>query len=218
VSELVGRRAEREAVEQLLTRARAGHRGALVVRGEAGIGTVLIDQAHEAAAASGFRVESSVGVEAEAQFAFAGLHQLCSPVLSRLAEVPDPQQGALGVAFGLRAGPPPDRFLVGQATLSLVAEVAEERVGQRQRHRLGARAGRALPSADQRRPGRRGARARSHRAAQQVPARLVATGATSREVATELFLSPRTIEARLRSISRKLGITSRRQLRELPLP
>jgi DNA-binding CsgD family transcriptional regulator len=49
-------------------------------------------------------------------------------------------------------------------------------------------------------------------------ARLVATGATSREVASQLFLSPRTIEAHLRSIFRKLGITSRRQLRELPLP
>jgi DNA-binding NarL/FixJ family response regulator len=49
-------------------------------------------------------------------------------------------------------------------------------------------------------------------------ARLVATGATSREVGAQLFLSPRTIEAHLRNIFRKLGITSRRQLRELPLP
>ena len=49
-------------------------------------------------------------------------------------------------------------------------------------------------------------------------ARLVADGATSREVGTQLFLSPRTIEAHLRNIFRKLGITSRRQLRELPLP
>ncbi|MGC5382761.1 helix-turn-helix transcriptional regulator [Micromonospora sp. DT68] len=49
-------------------------------------------------------------------------------------------------------------------------------------------------------------------------ARLVATGATSREVGAQLFLSPRTIEAHLRSIFRKLGITSRRQLKELALP
>jgi DNA-binding CsgD family transcriptional regulator len=124
----VGRRAEREAVEQVLVQARSGRSGALVVRGEAGIGkTALVDQAREAAASSGFRVESSVGVEAEAQFAFAGLHQLCSPLLGRLAKLPDPQQAALGVAFGLRAGPAPDRFLVGLATLTLVAEVAEER-------------------------------------------------------------------------------------------
>jgi DNA-binding CsgD family transcriptional regulator len=48
-------------------------------------------------------------------------------------------------------------------------------------------------------------------------ARLVATGATSREVGAQLFVSPRTIEAHLRSIFRKLDITSRRQLRDLPL-
>jgi DNA-binding CsgD family transcriptional regulator len=124
----VGRRAEREAVEQVLARARAGRSEALVVRGEAGIGkTALLEQALEAAAASGFRVESCAGVEAEAQFAFAGLHQLCSPMLGRLDQLPGPQRAALGVAFGLRAGPAPDRFLVGLATLTLVAEVAEER-------------------------------------------------------------------------------------------
>ncbi|MCL3859606.1 LuxR family transcriptional regulator [Actinotalea sp. K2] len=127
LSDLVGRRAERETVEQVLVRARAGRSGALVVRGEAGIGkTALLDQAREAAASSGFRVESAVGVEAEAQFAFAGLHQLCGPLLGGLAALPDPQQAALGVAFGLRGGPAPDRFLVGLATLTLVAEVAEE--------------------------------------------------------------------------------------------
>lgn len=127
MSELVGRRAEREAVERVLLRARAGRSGALVVRGEAGIGkTALIDQARETASSSGFRVESSVGVEAEAQFAFAGLHQLCSPLMGSLGALPDPQQSALGVAFGLRAGPVPDRFLVGLAALTLVAEVAEE--------------------------------------------------------------------------------------------
>jgi hypothetical protein len=123
----VGRRAEREAVVRVLAQARAGRSGALVVRGEAGIGkTALLEQALEVAVSSGFRVESCAGVEAEAQFAFAGLHQLCSPLLDRLGELPDPQQGALGVAFGIRAGPAPDRFLVGLATLTLVAEVAEE--------------------------------------------------------------------------------------------
>ncbi len=127
MSDLLGRRVEREAVEQLLAQARAGRSGALVVRGEAGIGkTALLDHARKAAASSFFRVESSVGAEAEAQFAYAGLHQLCSPLLGRLGTLPDPQEAALGVAFGLRAGPAPDRFLVGLATLSLVAEVAEE--------------------------------------------------------------------------------------------
>ena len=127
LSGLVGRRAEREAVERLLTQTRAGRSGSLVVRGEAGIGkTALLEQARGAAALSGFRVQSCVGVEAEAQFAFAGLHQLCNPLLGRLGALPEPQQAALGVAFGRRAGPAPDRFLVGLAALSLVAEVAEE--------------------------------------------------------------------------------------------
>ncbi len=127
MSDLLGRREERETVARLLAQARAGRSGVLVVRGEAGIGkTALLDEARGTAAASGFRVESCAGLEAEAQFAFAGLHQLCHPLLGRLGELPDPQQTALGVAFGLRAGPAPDRFLVGLATLTLVAEVAEE--------------------------------------------------------------------------------------------
>nr|WP_221381542.1 LuxR family transcriptional regulator [Actinoplanes polyasparticus] len=127
MSALVGRRAEREALERVLVRARAGRSAALVVHGEAGIGkTALLEHAREAAGSAGFRVESCAGVGAEAQFAFAGLHQLCSPLLGRLHELPDPQQAALGVAFGLRTGPAPDRFLVGLATLTLVAEVAEE--------------------------------------------------------------------------------------------
>ncbi len=123
----MGRRAERGALERVLARARVGNSGVLVVRGEAGIGkTALLEQAHDAALSSGFRVESCAGAEAEAQFAFAGLHQLCSPLLGRLHELPSPQQAALGVAFGLRSGPTPDRYLVGLATLTLVAEVAEE--------------------------------------------------------------------------------------------
>ena len=80
----------------------------------------------ETAAAAGFRVEDAAGVEAEAEFAFAGLHQLCAPMLARAAELPEPQQAALGVAFGMREGAAPDRFLVGLAVLSLLAEVAED--------------------------------------------------------------------------------------------
>ncbi|WP_254886094.1 AAA family ATPase [Streptomyces sp. NA02950] len=123
---LLGRQAERQAIEGLLAQARAGRSGVLVVVGEAGIGkTALLEAAR--GAAWGFRVERAVGVESEMEFAFAGLHQLCAPLVDHMGALPDPQQAALGVAFGLRAGDPPDRFLVGLAVLSLLAEVAEER-------------------------------------------------------------------------------------------
>ncbi|MCR2825765.1 ATP-binding protein, partial [Microbacterium sp. zg.Y909] len=128
MTHLLGRHAEREAVEKLLTRARSGHSGALVVRGEAGIGkTALLQHARADAQSAGFRVEISVGVESESQFAFAGLHQLCASLLHHASTLPEPQQTALGVALGQQAGDPPDRFLVGLATLNLLAEVAEER-------------------------------------------------------------------------------------------
>jgi DNA-binding CsgD family transcriptional regulator len=58
---------------------------------------------------------------------FAGLHRLCAPMLSRLDALPDPQQNALRVAFGLSAGDAPDRFLAALAALTLLAEIAEER-------------------------------------------------------------------------------------------
>jgi DNA-binding CsgD family transcriptional regulator len=127
VADILGRRAERDEVEQLLAGARAGRSGVLVVCGEAGIGkTALLEHVRDIAPGSGFRVEGSVGVESEAQFAFAGLHQLCAPLLDRAGALPDPQQAALGVAFGLRDGAAPDGFLVGLATLNLLSEVAEE--------------------------------------------------------------------------------------------
>ena len=61
------------------------------------------------------------------ELAFAGLHLLCAPLLDRLERLPAPQRDALGVAFGLRAGAAPDRFMVGLAVLTLLAEVAEDR-------------------------------------------------------------------------------------------
>src|SRR5690606_8790204 len=113
--------------EELLSRARAGRSGTLVLRGEAGIGkTALLEFGRDVADASGFRVESLTGMEAESQFAFAGLHQLCAPLLDRADILPDPQRSALGVAFGRQGGAAPDRFLVGLAVLNLLAEVAEE--------------------------------------------------------------------------------------------
>ncbi|HLV44264.1 MAG TPA: ATP-binding protein, partial [Aggregatilineales bacterium] len=124
---LLGRRTERATLEQVLAGAQGGKSGVVVVRGEAGIGkSALLEYAHAAATTLGSRTESAAGVESETQFAFAGLHQLCAPLLDRAGALPAPQQTALGVAFGLQDGAAPDRFLVGLATLNLLAEVAEE--------------------------------------------------------------------------------------------
>ena len=106
-------------------RARGGSSAVLVVRGEPGIGkTALLDYA--AGRAVGFRVIRAWGVESEMELAFAGLHQLCVPMLGRLDQLPGPQRDALAVAFGMREGPAPDRFLVGLAALSLLAATAED--------------------------------------------------------------------------------------------
>uniref|UniRef100_UPI0013001DA3 AAA family ATPase n=1 Tax=Desertihabitans aurantiacus TaxID=2282477 RepID=UPI0013001DA3 len=127
MQDLLGRDAERRTIEQLLARARAGRSATLVVRGEAGIGkTALLEEARALAERSGSQVASSTGVEAETQFAFAGLHQLCALFLDRGAALPDPQADALAVAFGERSGSAPDPFMVGLAVLNLMAEVSEE--------------------------------------------------------------------------------------------
>jgi DNA-binding CsgD family transcriptional regulator len=123
---LRGRRTECAALDQLLAEARAGQSRVLVLRGEAGVGkTALLDYVHEQA--SGFRVARASGVESEMELAFAGLHQLCTPMLSSLAGLPGPQRDALGTVFGLGTGEAPDRLLAGLAVLGLLSEVAEER-------------------------------------------------------------------------------------------
>ncbi|WP_241681031.1 ATP-binding protein [Pseudactinotalea terrae] len=123
---LLGRRTEREMVEHLLAGARTGRSGVLVVRGEAGIGkTAVLEHAQRTATSAGHRVVLVAGVESETHLAFAGLHQLCAPLLAGAESLPEPQQAALGVAFGLHGGATPDRFLVGLATLNLLAETAE---------------------------------------------------------------------------------------------
>jgi predicted ATPase len=123
---LLNRLAERAALAHLLDAVRAGQSGVLVVRGEPGVGkTALLDYATELAA--GLRVARVAGVESEMELAYAGLQQLCAPILDGLERLPSPQRDALGVAFGLRAGEVPDRFLVGLAALSLLSEVAEKR-------------------------------------------------------------------------------------------
>src|SRR6266567_4313081 len=122
---LLDRLGERAAVDRVLDQARAGSSAVLVVRGEPGIGkTALLGYA--AGRALGFRVVRAWGVESEMELAFAGLHQLCVPMLGRLEHLPGPQRDALAVAFGMREGQAPDRFLVGLAMLSLLAATAED--------------------------------------------------------------------------------------------
>jgi DNA-binding CsgD family transcriptional regulator/tetratricopeptide (TPR) repeat protein len=96
-----------------------------VVHGEPGVGkTALLDYA--VGSAPDMRLLRAVGVESEMTLAFAGLHQLCAPLLDRLERLPDPQHQAVQVAFGLSSGEAPDRFAVGLAVLSLLSDAAEE--------------------------------------------------------------------------------------------
>src|SRR5437879_259443 len=111
---LYGRDTELAAIEELLDRARTGGSGALVVRGDAGIGkTALLGQA---AATAGFHVIRGTGIEAESELPFAGLHLLLRSGLDRLDALPAVQASALRGALGLAADDP-DRFLVGLAVL-----------------------------------------------------------------------------------------------------
>jgi DNA-binding CsgD family transcriptional regulator len=122
---LLDRGSERDVLDRLVAGVRAGQGHVLVLRGEAGVGKTALLR-HLSAAAEGCRIARAAGVESETELAFAGLHGLCAPMLSRLQDLPGPQRDALSTAFGQSAGPPPDRFLVGLAVLSLLAYTAEE--------------------------------------------------------------------------------------------
>ncbi|WP_394618924.1 ATP-binding protein [Lentzea sp. JNUCC 0626] len=122
-AELLGRRDECQALDDLLAGARAGRSAAVVVRGEPGIGkSALLKYVRERA--DGCRVVRASGVQSEMELSHAGLHQLCVPLLAGLDQLPEPQRDALGTAFGLNRGAAPNRFLVGLATLSLLADAA----------------------------------------------------------------------------------------------
>jgi DNA-binding CsgD family transcriptional regulator len=119
---LVGRDQELERLFGMIDQI-AGHGGALVVRGEAGIGkSALLEAAGERARERGATVVTTAGTQSEAQLAFGGLHQLLLPFLDRVNHRPDPQRKALDVAFGVTVGDAPDLFLIGLATLGLVTE------------------------------------------------------------------------------------------------
>jgi AAA ATPase domain len=121
---LLGRQAECHALDRLLTDAIAGQSGVMVLRGEAGIGKSAL-LAYVSERAQGMYVAKAVGVESEMELAYSGLQQLCGPMLDRLEQLPQPQCTALATVFGLSEGSAPDRFLVGLATLTLFADVAE---------------------------------------------------------------------------------------------
>jgi DNA-binding CsgD family transcriptional regulator len=123
--ELRGRQDECDTLSRLVASAQSGRSQVLVLRGEAGIGKTallefLVDRAR------GCRVGRAGGVESELELAYAGLHQLCSPYLDMIGNLPGPQRAALSTVFALRPGRPPDRFLLGLAVLTLLSAVAEK--------------------------------------------------------------------------------------------
>ncbi len=124
-AQLRGRRSECGVLDRLIGAVRAGEGRALVVAGEPGVGkTALLD--YLAGQAQDCRIERATGVQSEMELAFAGLQQLCAPMLDHLERLPVPQRDALRTVFGLSAGSAPDRFLVGLAVLSLLSDVAGE--------------------------------------------------------------------------------------------
>jgi hypothetical protein len=113
-------------LDRLIEAVRAGESRALVLCGEAGAGkTALLD--YLAGHALGCRVVRAAGVQSEMELAFAAVHQLCAPMLRHLERLPGPQRDALSTAFGISAGPAPDRFLIGLGVLGLLSDVAGKR-------------------------------------------------------------------------------------------
>ncbi len=125
VALLLGRRSECEALDRLVAEVLAGGSRVLVLRGDAGVGkSALLD--YLSGQVAGWRIATVTGVESEMELAYSGLHQLCAPLLDHLDRLPGPQRDALATVFGLSAGPVPDGLMVGLATLTLVAEAAEQ--------------------------------------------------------------------------------------------
>lgn len=122
---MLGRDSECRTLADLVESARAGHSGALVIHGEAGIGKSELLE-YVVGLAQDMQVTRVAAVELEVELPFAALHQLCAPMMNLRHHLPAPQSEALGVAFGLENGPAPDRFRVGLAVLNLLSETARE--------------------------------------------------------------------------------------------
>jgi DNA-binding CsgD family transcriptional regulator len=122
---LVDRQAERDTLDGLVQALLAGESQALVLSGEPGVGKSALLQ-YLIRQAAKCRVVQAAGVESEMELAFAGLHQLCAPLLDGLEDLPEGQGDALRIVLGISSGPVPDRFLVGLATLGLLAHATEQ--------------------------------------------------------------------------------------------
>jgi DNA-binding CsgD family transcriptional regulator len=123
---LFGRELEQKYLAELMDGIRQ-RGGALVVRGEAGIGkSALLAEVGALTTSASRRVLTAIGVEAEQQLPYAGLHQLLHPVRAGIDALPGPQRDALRAALGLAEGPVPSGFLVGLAALNLLADAATD--------------------------------------------------------------------------------------------
>ena len=123
---LIGREVELAAIAGHLEAARDGMSAALVIQGEAGVGKTALLR-HVADTVGDFQVASVSGHESEVDLGFATLHRLLQPFTDAVQHLPAPQLNALSTAFGLREGTPPDAFMVGLATLTLLTDVAGSR-------------------------------------------------------------------------------------------
>src|SRR5260221_5561322 len=123
--ELIEREQESAVLDGLVDRLRDGG-GAVVVRGEPGIGkSALLQRVRRRAEAQGVRPLITVGVESEAEFAFAGLHQLLRPLIGSLAQLPESQRPTLEAALGLVGDHKPDPYRVAVAAFQLICDVAD---------------------------------------------------------------------------------------------
>jgi DNA-binding CsgD family transcriptional regulator len=122
---LLDRGAERAAIDEMLDAVRGGFSGVLVLYGDPGVGKTSLTH-YALGAAPGFQVSVITGVESEIDLAYGAVHQLLVPFLPLIGDLPGPQRQAIGVAFGLEAGPPPQIFLVGLACLTLLSRVAAD--------------------------------------------------------------------------------------------
>ena len=122
---LLGRSREQARIAALLEATRAGYGGALVIRGEVGIGKSAL--LAEAAAADGFTILRVHGIETESEIAFSGLHDLLAPIVGAISELPPRQAEAVESALSIGAGPPSERLAISAGALSLLAVAARER-------------------------------------------------------------------------------------------